>query len=138
MSNSLVRKSLELSGYEDIRKNKKKKRHNGYKGALELIPVKHRIISPKEKTNINAVLGRLSKATVYEVKKQLESKQDSTEETVQNLLLLSSNRIDRTTVDKVLKRAGKIAPEEKKDVKEESTVFTEEDFKKFEEEYIDE
>ncbi|KAK2587691.1 hypothetical protein KPH14_003808 [Odynerus spinipes] len=139
MSNSLVRKSLELSGYEDLKKEKKKKKQNGYKGALELIPAKHRIISPKEKTNINIVLGRVSKTTVYEVKKQIESKQDNTEENVKNLLLLSSNRIDRKTVNKVLKRAAKKrhVAKEKKKVKQETTAFTEEDFKKFEQEYVD-
>ncbi|KAL2714426.1 active regulator of SIRT1-like isoform X1 [Vespula squamosa] len=138
MSNSLVRKSLELSGYDDMKKEKKKKKHNGYKGTLELIPTKHRIISSKEKTNINNILGLSNKVSVYEAKKQLETKKDLIEENVQNLLLLSSNCLDQHTVDKVLKRAVKkrYIPKEKKKTKQESTAFTEEDFKKFEQEYV--
>lgn len=109
---------------------KKKKKHNGYKGTLELIPPKHRIISSKEKTSIyllfwltyilhiynsknvslnikyifidiNNILGRPNKVTVYEARKRLESKKDLIEENVQNLLLLSSNCLDQHTVDKV-------------------------------------
>ncbi|XP_015188085.1 PREDICTED: active regulator of SIRT1-like [Polistes dominula] len=144
MPNSLVRKSLELSGYNDFNKEKKKKKnkHNGYKGTLELIPAKHRIISSKEKTNINNIFGWSKKVNIYEAKKQLKSKKDLTEENVQNLLLLSSNRLDKHMVDKVLKRAvdkrfAKKPKMKKKKKKQESTVFTEEDFKKFEEEYID-
>lgn len=142
MSNSLIRKSLELSGYNDFKKEKKKKKnkHNGYKGTLELIPAKHRIISSKEKTNINNIFGWSKKVNIYEAKKKLESKKDLTEENVQNLLLLSSNHLDQHTVDKVLKRAveKRYTKKLKKKKKQESTAFTEEDFKKFEEEYIDE
>ncbi|XP_043678247.1 active regulator of SIRT1-like isoform X2 [Vespula pensylvanica] len=136
MSNSLVRKSLELSGYDDMKKEKKKKKHNGYKGTLELIPTKYRIITSKEKTNINNILGRSNKVTVYEAKKRLETKKDLIEENIQNLLLLSNNCLDQHTV---LKRAVKkrYIPKEKKKAKQESTVFTEEDFKKFEQEYVD-
>nr|XP_050860944.1 active regulator of SIRT1-like isoform X2 [Vespula vulgaris] len=136
MSNSLVRKSLELSGYDDMKKEKKKKKHNGYKGTLELIPTKYRIITSKEKTNINNILDRSNKVTVYEAKKRLETKKDLMEENIQNLLLLSSNCLDQHTV---LKRAVKkrYIPKEKKKAKQESTVFTEEDFKKFEQEYVD-
>ncbi|XP_046830265.1 active regulator of SIRT1-like [Vespa crabro] len=140
MSNSLVRKSLELFEYDDLKKEKKKKKHNSYKGTLELIPAKHRIISFKEKTNINNILGRSNKVTVYEAKKRLESKKDLMEENIQNLLLLSSNCLDQHTVDKVLKRAVKkqYIPKKKKKPKQESTAFSEEDFKKFEQEYVDE
>ncbi|XP_043486140.1 active regulator of SIRT1-like [Polistes fuscatus] len=142
MSNSLVRKSLELSGYNDFKKEKKKKKnkHNGYKGTLELIPAKHRIVSSKEKTNINNIFGWSKKVNIEEAKKRLESKKDLTEENVQNLLLLSSNHLDQHMVDKVLKRAveKRYTKKLKKKKKQESTVFTEEDFKKFEEEYIDE
>ncbi|KAL2738160.1 active regulator of SIRT1-like isoform X1 [Vespula maculifrons] len=125
--------------YDGLFIEKKKKKHNGYKGTLELIPTKYRIITSKEKTNINNILDRSNKVTVYEAKKRLETKKDLMEENIQNLLLLSSNCLDQHTVNKVLKRAVKkrYIPKEKKKAKQESTVFTEEDFKKFEQEYVD-
>lgn len=51
--------------------------------------------------DINNILGRPNKVTVYEARKRLESKKDLIEENVQNLLLLSSNCLDQHTVDKV-------------------------------------
>ncbi|XP_011695791.1 PREDICTED: active regulator of SIRT1-like [Wasmannia auropunctata] len=142
MSNSLVHKSLELLGYEkDLQKeqNKKKKRKAvGYKGVLDLIPTKHRIISKNDKTDLDTILGRSSKTTVYETQKRLAIQKDPTNKNVQRLLLLSSNRIDSETANNLLQRAvGKRYIQQEKPKKSEETIFTEEDFRKFEQEYVE-
>ncbi|XP_016841385.1 nicotinamide riboside kinase isoform X2 [Nasonia vitripennis] len=142
MSNALVRKSLELISFEtDVIKDKRKKKKTKSSGALDLIPVNHRIISKNKKKGSTVLLKRSSKITVYDAKKQLETKSDPTEENVKRLLLLSGNRLDSDTSEKLLSRASKKLIHKKKEekpVEEERTVFTEEDFKKFEAEYVDE
>ncbi|XP_076656352.1 active regulator of SIRT1 isoform X2 [Halictus rubicundus] len=140
MSNSLVRKGLELLGYEKtLKQEKRKRKHTKYKGTLDLIPPKHRILSKNDKTDLGTILGRSSKVTVYETKKKLASEKDPTDENVQRLLMLSTNRIDSNVADKLLERAIKkrYIPKKEKPKEPEATVFTEEDFKKFEQEYVD-
>ncbi|KZC13481.1 PREDICTED: active regulator of SIRT1-like [Dufourea novaeangliae] len=140
MSNSLVRKGLELLGYEkNIKQEKKKRKHIKYKGTLDLIPTKHRILSKNDKTDLGTVLGRSSKVTIYETKKRLAAQEDPTNENVQRLLMLSSNHIDSNTTDKLLNRAVKkrYIPKKEKPKEPEVTAFTEEDFKMFEQEYVD-
>lgn len=142
MSNSLVHKSLELLGYEkDLQKEqRKKKKHKdiGYKGALDLIPTKHRIISDNDKTDLHTILGRSNKTTVYETQKRLATQKDPTDENVQRLLLLSSNRINPGTANNLLQRAvGKRYIQQEKSKESEKTAFTEEDFKNFEQEYVE-
>ncbi|GAB1866285.1 Active regulator of SIRT1 [Camponotus japonicus] len=138
MSTSLVHKSLELLNYEeDLRKELKKRRKckdTRYKGVLDLIPTQHRIISKHDKTDF----ARSSKTTVYETQKRIAAQQDSTDKNVQRLLLLSSNRINSETANKLLQRAVKerYIHQQEKPKESEETVFTEEDFKKFEQEYI--
>ncbi|XP_012274230.1 active regulator of SIRT1 [Orussus abietinus] len=135
MSNSLVRKSLEILNYEkDLKQGKKKKERS--KSTLDLIPAKHRTVS-RRKADTTAVLRRSSKITVHEAKKQLCSKTDPIEENVQRLLLLSSGHLDTETFDKHINRAVKqYVPKKEKPAVPETTAFTEEDFKKFEQEYI--
>ncbi|XP_018303446.1 active regulator of SIRT1 [Mycetomoellerius zeteki] len=142
MSNSLVHKSLELLGYEEDlqreQRKKKKRKDIRYKGALDLIPTKHRIISKNDKTDLDTILGRSSKTTVYETQKRLATQKDPTDENVQRLLLLSSNRIDAKTANNLLQRAvGKRYIQQEKPKKSEETAFTEEDFKNFEQEYVE-
>lgn len=140
MSNSLVRKGLELLGYEKgVKQEKKKRKHVKYKGTLDLIPPKHRILSKNDKTDLGTILGRSSKVTVYETKKKLAAQEDPVNENVQRLLMLSTNRIDPNTANKLLNRAVKkrYIPKSKKPKEPEATAFTEEDFKKFEKEYVD-
>ncbi|XP_053974333.1 active regulator of SIRT1-like [Hylaeus anthracinus] len=140
MSNSLVNKGLELLGYEkSLKQEKKKRKHVKYKGTLDLIPPKHRVLSKNDKTDLGTILGRSSKVTVYETKKRLEAEKDPTDENVQGLLMLSSNRINPDTANKLLNRAikKKYIPKKEKPKEPETTVFTEEDFKKFEQEYVD-
>ncbi|EGI59477.1 PREDICTED: active regulator of SIRT1-like [Acromyrmex echinatior] len=142
MSNSLVHKSLELLGYEEDsqreQRKKKKRKDIRYKGALDLIPTKHRIISKNDKTDLDTILGRSSKTTVYETQKRLATLKDPTDENVQRLLLFSSNRINAETANNLLQRAvGKKYIQQEKLKKSEETAFTEEDFKNFEQEYVE-
>lgn len=141
MSNSLVHKGLELLGYEkDIKHGKKKRKEVKYKGALDLIPLKHRVITKDDKTDLGTVFGRSSKVTVYKVQKKKANRKDPTNDTIKKLLLLSKNSLDANTSKKLLDRAvqKKYIPKKQKPKEPETTAFTEEDFKKFEEEYIDE
>ncbi|XP_014215705.1 active regulator of SIRT1 [Copidosoma floridanum] len=144
MSNALVRKSLELLGYETaINKGTSKKKKNKSSGVIDLIPTNHRILSKNKKKGSSYVLKRTSKTTVYQVKQQLKSKIDPTEDNVQRLLLLGSNKLDPETTDKIFSRAvkkpykSKTKEEKLKEEEENRTAFNEEDFKKFEEEYFD-
>lgn len=142
MSNSLVHKSLELLSYEKDthkeQKKRKKRKDARYKGVLDLIPTKHRIISKHDKTDFDTVLARSSKTTVYETQKRIATQQDPTDKNVQRLLLLSSNRIKPETASKLLHRAVKkrYTQRQEKPKEPEETAFTEEDFKKFEQEYV--
>ncbi|KYN01099.1 PREDICTED: active regulator of SIRT1-like [Cyphomyrmex costatus] len=141
MSNSLVHKSLELLGYEEDlqreQKKKKKRKNIRYKGALDLIPTKHRIISKDEETDLDTILDRSNRTTVYETQKRLAVQKDPTDDNVQRLLLLSSNRVDAKTANNLLYRAvGKRYIQQEK-LKTEETAFTEEDFKKFDQEYVE-
>jgi len=136
MSNSLVRASLELFGYENtLKQDKKKRRKNKSKGPLDLIPINHRVIGKTSK-NEAITLKRSSKITVHEAKKRLQSKVDPTEENVKTLLLLSGSKIEPDTASKLFNRALKIDEPAKKTA-EETTAFTEEDFENFEKEYLE-
>ncbi|XP_012528697.1 uncharacterized protein LOC105832367 [Monomorium pharaonis] len=145
MSNSLVHKSLELLGYEkeglrtEQKKKKKKRKNIRYKGVLDLIPIKHRIIPKNNNTGIDTILSRSSKTTVYETQKRLGAQKDPTDENVQRLLLLSSNRINSGTANNLLQRAvgEKYIQDQQKSKELEQTAFTEGDFEKFEQEYVE-
>ncbi|XP_011862612.1 PREDICTED: active regulator of SIRT1-like [Vollenhovia emeryi] len=142
MSNSLVHKSLELLGYEKNlqkeQRKKKKRKDIRYKGILDLIPTRHRIVSENDKTDLGTILGRSSRTTVYEAQKRLATQKDSTDENVQRLLLLSKSQINPETTNNLLQRAvGRRYIQQEKPKKSEETAFTEEDFKKFEQEYVE-
>lgn len=124
---------------KSIKQERKKRKHIKYKGTLDLIPPKHRILSKNDKTDLGTIFGRSSKITVYETQKKLAAQKDSTDKNIQKLLILSNNRIDPNTTNKLLERAlkKKYIPKVKKPKESETTAFTEEDFKKFEKEYMD-
>ncbi|XP_029162146.1 uncharacterized protein LOC114933731 [Nylanderia fulva] len=142
MSKSLVHKSLELLNEKDLRKEQKKKKKRKdarYKGVLDLIPTKHRIVSKQhEKTDFDTVLARSNKTTLYETQKCIAAQQDPTEKNVQRLLSLSKNHLNSETANKLLHRAIKkrYSQQQEKPKESEQTAFTEEDFKKFEQEYL--
>lgn len=136
----MVRKSLELLGYEDSNYEKRKKKRNKSGGTLELIPARHRLVSRQNKSELITALGRPGKASVYEAQKRRATQRDPTTENVEKLLLLSTKRGDSGTVDQLLDRAvqKRCVPKKEQPKEPESTVFTEEDFEKFEEEYMNE
>ncbi|XP_033209138.1 active regulator of SIRT1-like [Belonocnema kinseyi] len=137
MSNSLVHKSLELLEYEQEIKQGKSKKRSKNKGILDLIPTNHRLTSKRKKSKTETPVNRSSRLNIYEAKKRLEAKTDPTEGNIKKLLLLGNSRLDSETADKLIERAVKkryIHKEEKRE--EQTTVFTEEDFKKFEQEYL--
>ncbi|XP_051174685.1 uncharacterized protein LOC127290253 [Leptopilina boulardi] len=136
MSNSLVQKSLDILNSEKVVKQGKVRRAD--KGILDLIPVNHRLTSKRSKSRKD-ILKRPNRVTVYEAKKQLEVKSDPTEENIKKLLSFGKTTIDFKTADKLLERALRKRYISKEEVKEtETTVFTEEDRKKFELEYFNE
>lgn len=51
--------------------------------------------------DLHTILGRSNKTTVYETQKRLATQKDPTDENVQRLLLLSSNRINPGTANNV-------------------------------------
>jgi len=51
--------------------------------------------------DLGVILSRSSKTTVYETQKRLATQKDPTDENVQQLLLLSSNRINPETANNV-------------------------------------
>ncbi|XP_005178054.1 active regulator of SIRT1 [Musca domestica] len=77
------------------------------------------------------------KKNIQEVKSDLKTKDKKSEENIKRLLALSMNTINIKDAEKIVQRAHKgryvkkIIPK----VKQES-IFTEEDFRKFEEEYF--
>lgn len=137
MSKFLVQKSLELLDFDKEVKQGKVKKRKRDKGIFDLIPVNHRLTSNRSKSNKNIVIERSSKLNINEAKKRLEAKSDPTEENIKKLLLLGNNRIDPETADRLIERAVKKRYLLKEDPKEEeTTAFTEEDFKNFEKEYL--
>ncbi|XP_039312844.1 active regulator of SIRT1-like [Solenopsis invicta] len=138
MSNSLVHKSLELLGYEKEQRlqgesKKKRKKHKDikYEEILDLIPVKHRFVSKNGKTES-------SQTSVYKIQKHLAEQKDPPEENVQ-LLLFGNNHLNPEIANNLLQHdvQNKFNQQQKKPKKLEQTVFTEENFKKFEQEYVE-
>lgn len=139
MSNALVRKSLELLGYEkSVREGKKSRKQIKYKGTLDLIPPKHRIVSKHDKTDLRTIHKRSNKVTVYEAQRKLGIQENHIDENAKKLLMLSNKCVEPDTANKLFERAVKkrYVPKLKEKKQEETTAFTEEDFQKFEAEYV--
>ncbi|EZA60535.1 hypothetical protein X777_14561 [Ooceraea biroi] len=116
-------------------KRKKKCKNIKYKGVLDLIPAKHRINSASDNIDISTILSKSSK-TVYETQKHIAAQQDPTDDNIKRLLSLSSYSLKPETASNLLQRAVRERYKKKEKKKEpEETIFTEEDFKKFEQEY---
>ncbi|XP_076383942.1 uncharacterized protein LOC143258751 [Megalopta genalis] len=140
MSDSLVNKGLELLGYErTLNQEKKKQNHTKYQDTLDLISSKHKIISRNNKIDLATIFKRSRKVSIYETKKKLASEKDLTDKNVERLLMLSKNRINTNVTVKLLDRAvkKKCIPKKEEPKEPETTEFTEEDFMKFEQEYVD-
>ncbi|CAH1968265.1 unnamed protein product [Acanthoscelides obtectus] len=144
MSASLVRKSLQIVDPEyNINKQSRKKK----KDVLSIAPQNHKLTKKFQRRGAKTIkIGLLSsekKLTVAELRKQLKPKQEILKENLKKLQLIkeaSKVELDRETVAKIVERAVTKRPIKKrsKKTKNQKTVFTEEDFKTFEEEYFDE
>lgn len=136
MSNSLVQKSLDILDSEKVAKQGKIRKAD--KGVLDLIPVNHRLTSKRSKSRKD-ILKKPKRVTVYQAKKQLEVKTDPIAENIKTLLYFSRTSFDSNTEEKLLERVVKNRSTSKEKIKKpETSVFTEEDHKKFQLEYLNE
>ncbi|VEN56600.1 unnamed protein product [Callosobruchus maculatus] len=144
MSASLVRKSLQIVDPEyNINKQSRRKKKN----ILSIAPENHRLTKKIQSNNGKSIkIGLLStnrKLTVAELRKQLKPKEEILRQNLRKLELIkeaSKVNLDKETVQKIVERAVTKRPikkKSKKSKKNQKTAFTEEDFKKFEEEYFD-
>ncbi|XP_049859539.1 uncharacterized protein LOC126354162 isoform X1 [Schistocerca gregaria] len=132
MSSALLRKSLRLFEDDLTEKGKKKRKtdqrnneHTEQKGITRWKTNKKK--NPKQKGVVN----------LEEIRKELQLKKNFTEENLKRLQILRYGQIDQAIANKILERASKCTKGDKNLKTEDTTVFTEEDFKNFEEEYID-
>uniref|UniRef100_A0A1L8DAV4 Uncharacterized protein n=1 Tax=Nyssomyia neivai TaxID=330878 RepID=A0A1L8DAV4_9DIPT len=138
MSMSLLKKSLEIVEGSSSKDNSRKKKNSSS------IPESHKIIRViKKKGKVykqNQLQGSGKKLTIREVQKQLETSKERTERTVDKLLKLHSSPLDDEDVSEISQRAkaGHYVLPPRQEVVESESAFTEEDFRKFEEEYFDE
>lgn len=77
----------------------KKKKSRKTRGALDLIPLNHRLTNNKK--GKKSIIQRSSKINVHEAQKQIKQYKDPTDDNVQKLLLLSNSRINPDVSDKV-------------------------------------
>ncbi|XP_053696470.1 uncharacterized protein LOC128743821 [Sabethes cyaneus] len=137
MSKTLARKALALAeeGLELSSKKKSVQSSNSKDSDLTTLhkkPIKH---GDKWKSKPK----RVERLTVVEARKQLRNVKDSTDENIKKLLLLSSANIGHQATGKLVKRAqtGRYVVKAKELVPKKNkkeSVFSEEDFAKFEEE----
>ncbi|KAJ8978134.1 hypothetical protein NQ317_014189 [Molorchus minor] len=133
MSASLVRKGLEIVDPENCKNtgHKKKKKKQEVFG---LIPDNHKYVA-KIKANSASKVNLLStstKLTITEARKKIKSKEDILKRK------LTKIRTYKKIIERgVTKRPVHIVGKSKKK-KDKKTAFTEEDFRKFEEEYLNE
>ncbi|XP_075225660.1 uncharacterized protein LOC142326823 [Lycorma delicatula] len=136
MSISLVKKSLQLLESTEIRGNRNKR---SYKDSS-----KSEKLSVKKSNSDSKVCKRNTQEsnfvkTLKKIQKEYkrEKDKDKTELNLQKLKTLNENLIENKKVTEFFKRASKnreVKIVEKEE--EQSTVFTEEDFAKFEREYV--
>ncbi|XP_058818435.1 uncharacterized protein LOC131681583 [Topomyia yanbarensis] len=138
MSKSLVKKALALAEEElqaSIRKKEADKDNSDltphHKSGRQIGKARSKIAKEMKK--------RCGNLTVIEARKQLQNRKDNTDDNIRKLLLMSSTDIGREVSSKLVKRAqtGRYVVKadevlERQDPTE--SVFSEEDFSKFEEE----
>ncbi|XP_017779001.1 PREDICTED: active regulator of SIRT1-like [Nicrophorus vespilloides] len=144
MSAAIVRQSLAL--VDDtfnqlpgkVKKNKK---------VHDLMPdnqkLNRSIVRKGRKVGKVNLLQTEKKLTVSELKKTLKTKEQIKKENLEKLRLIRDTcriELDESITSKILERAVRKRPlkSESRSKEPETTAFTEEDFKKFEEEYHDE
>nr|XP_022909280.1 active regulator of SIRT1-like [Onthophagus taurus] len=146
MSAALVRKSLALVD-ETFAENQK---HNlkKQKKVFDFVPENKRIIkkvrTPRtNKTKKVDVLQSTKKLTIVEARKKIKSKGEilkSNLEKIAKIRNISTVNLDKEIIENIFTRGRtrRPVPPQSKPKKDEKTAFTEEDFKKFEEEYFGE
>lgn len=132
MSAALVRKSLEIVDEDRVPKTKKQKKE---------MKAKHIFGGGKLKN-----MEGSKKLTISELRKTMKPKEEIYKKNLEKLKLIKSLttiKLNEDTLNKIIERGvtkkpvcGK--PKTKKNKKDKETVFTEEDFRKFEEEYVGE
>ncbi|KAJ3664404.1 hypothetical protein Zmor_008579 [Zophobas morio] len=144
MSSALVQKALQIVD-PDFHKQSKGKTHQSTKNVFGLIPEKQKITKNiirkghKEKVGVLSISKKL---TVTEARKLIKSKDEILKENLKKLKQIQGActiELDKETTEKILERAVTKRPvkAKKKTKKAQKTAFTEEDFKNFEEEYLD-
>ncbi|XP_056632498.1 active regulator of SIRT1-like [Diorhabda sublineata] len=139
MSASLVRKGLQIVDPQYDKPNKRKKKSD----VFTLAPQNHKLIKKVQKQGKEFKINLLStekKLTVTEARKNNKSKEQLLEENLRKLKRIkkaSRVQLDKNLVKQIIDRAVNKRPIRKiKPKTEKKTAFTEEDFKKFEEEYL--
>ncbi|XP_072392867.1 active regulator of SIRT1-like [Diabrotica undecimpunctata] len=142
MSAALVRKSLQIVDPQCGSKIGKRK---GKSDVFALAHQNQKLIGKaqrKGKTEKVNLLSTEKKLTVAEARKYNKSKEQILQENLKKLELIKSAskvELDQKLVKQIIDRAVSRRPIRKiKPKQQKKTAFTEEDFKKFEEEYFDE
>ncbi|RZF37640.1 hypothetical protein LSTR_LSTR014912 [Laodelphax striatellus] len=124
MSASLVRKSLQIVESPDFQGKQRSATTSS--------------VSNRPSNNAGNKVMKKSKRKVQtfeELKKKYTNKQDKTQENLDKLKAFSESVVENTKATKFFKRASKLKEVEVEKVEEQTTIFTEEDFARFEREY---
>ncbi|CAH1397750.1 unnamed protein product [Nezara viridula] len=134
MSTALLKKSLELVDTEFVRNSKVHRRKNREKKVYTELKLKNKNKKHKETRSIADVKqGNLN--SVEKIRKQLKKK--NVNDSYKKKLKLLHTPPSRKLVEQVLGYLGYAEDTKKKAEEEQKTAFTEEDFLKFEKEYVD-
>ncbi|XP_030754791.1 active regulator of SIRT1-like [Sitophilus oryzae] len=142
MSAALVKQALEIVD-PDFKTNNKASRRKNKTDASSLFPEHHRIIgkSYKKGKKEKIGLGFEKKLSVQEAKKQFKTKEQILKENLKKLEVIRENSkitLNKEQTKNIIERARTRRPIESrgKKSKQPKSAFTDEDFKKFEEEYF--
>jgi len=140
MSAAIVRQALEIVDPDFKTKGPRKSKSN----AFSLFPEKYKIIGRVSKKGAKAEKIGLpveKKYTVQDAKKNLKTKQQRIAENLRKLELIQKHSrvvLDDHSTSNIIERAVTRRPikSQSKKSKDSKTAFTEEDFRRFEEEYL--
>ncbi|XP_055681885.1 active regulator of SIRT1-like [Lutzomyia longipalpis] len=137
MSSALLKKSLEIVEASSSKGNSSKKKGKNF------VPESHKIMKVvKKKGKIykqNQIEGSGRKLTIRDVQRRMETSKERVERTVDKLLKLHSSALEDEDAEEIARRAktGHYVLPPQQETVEPDSIFTEEDFKKFEEDYFD-
>ncbi|KAF7273792.1 uncharacterized protein LOC143205862 [Rhynchophorus ferrugineus] len=140
MSAALVKQALEVVDPDFKTKGSKNKKKSD---VLALLPQHHKTIGKSYKKGKKEKVGLAfkKKQTVQEAKKELKTKGQILKENLRKLELIKRNSIiilDKKHTQNIIERGRTKRPIERTEEKRKKskTVFTDEDFEKFEKEYF--